>query len=48
MKIKYANEFIIDMRLGDSITCVYQLIFDENDSNDTNVIKYCIMHGMGL
>ena len=48
MKIKYANEFIINMRLGDSTTCLYQFIYDENDSNDTNIIQYCIMHGLRL
>ena len=36
------------MILGDLKTCVYQLFFDENDSNYTNIIQYCIMHGMGL
>ena len=29
-------------------TCVYQLIFDENDSNDTNIIQYFSMRGLGL
>ena len=33
------------MGLGDPTTCVYQFIFDENDSNDTKIIQYFIMHG---
>ena len=24
------------------------MIFDENESNDTNIIQYCILHGLGL
>ena len=36
------------MGLGDNTTCVYQLIFDENDSNHTKTIQYFIMHGLGL
>ena len=35
MKILYANEFIQNMGLGDPTTCVYHLVFDKNDSNDT-------------
>ena len=42
MKIKYANYFIINMGLGDPTTYVYQLIFDENDSNDTNIKQYLL------
>ena len=48
MKIKYTNEFIQKMGLGDPTSCVYQFIFDENDSNDTTIIQYFIMHGMVL
>ena len=36
------------MRLNDPTTCVYQLILDGNDSNDTKIIQYFIMHGLGL
>ena len=36
------------MRFGDPITCVYQYIFDENDNNDTKIIRYFIMQGLGL
>ena len=35
------------MVLGDPTTYVYQFIFDENDSNDTNITQYFIMHGLG-
>ena len=33
MKIKYAKYLILNMGLGDTTTCAYQFIFDENDSN---------------
>ena len=36
------------MGMGDPRTCVYQFIYDENDSDDTNIIQYFIMHGLGL
>ena len=36
------------MGLVDPKTCVYQFIFDENDSNDTKIIQYFIMHVLGL
>ena len=48
MEIKYANEFIQNMVLGDPTTCVYQFFFDENDINYTNIIQYFIMHRLGL
>ena len=48
MKIQSANEFILNKRLGDPTECVYQFIFDENDSNDTKIIQYFIMHGQRL
>ena len=34
--------------MGDPKTCVYQLIYDENDSDETKIIQYFIMHGLGL
>ena len=46
MRIKYANEFIEKMVLVDTTTFVYQIIFDEIYSNDTNVIQYFIMNGL--
>ena len=33
--------------MGDPTTCVYQYIYDENESVDTKIIKYFIMHGLG-
>ena len=48
IKIQYSNEFIQKMVLGDPTKFVYQLIFDENDSNDTKLIQYFIMHRLGL
>ena len=36
------------MGLGDPTTCVYQFIFDQDDSCDTAIIQYYIMHGLGL
>ena len=44
MKIQYANNFVHRLGMGNPTTCVYQLIFDENDINDTKVIQYLIMH----
>ena len=29
-------------------TCVYKFIFNENYSNDINIIQYFIIHGLGL
>ena len=29
MKIKYANEFVKKIGMGDPTTCVYQFIYDE-------------------
>ena len=46
--IKYANEFIQNMGLDDPTICVYQFICDQNDSNDTNIIQYFSMRGLGL
>ena len=48
MKVQYANKFIRNIVLGYIITCIYQFIFNENDSNDTNIMQYFIMHELGL
>ena len=48
MKIKYSNEFIQNMGFVDPTTCVYRFIFDQDDSNDTYIIQYFIMHVLGL
>ena len=36
------------MVLGYPTICVYQFIFDSNESNDTQIIQYCIIHGLVL
>ena len=36
------------MGLGYPTTYVYQLFFDENYSNDTKIVQYFIIHGLGL
>ena len=46
--MKDANEFVQKLGMGDPTTCVYQLIYDENDNDDTKIIKYFIMKGLGL
>ena len=48
MKIQYTSEFILKLGVGDPTTCVYQFIYDENDSVETNIILYFIMHRFGL
>ena len=48
MKIQYANEFVQNLGVGDTTTCVYQFIYDENESDDTKIIQYFIMHGLVL
>ena len=32
MKIQYANEFVEQLGIGDTTTCVYHLIYDEKYS----------------
>ena len=34
--------------MGDPTTCVYQFIYDENESDDTKIIQYFIMYGLVL
>ena len=48
MRIEYVNEFIQHMKLGDPTLCVYQFIFDQYGSNDTNNTQYFIINGMVL
>ena len=48
MKIQYANTIFEQLVMGDPITCVYQIIQDENDSVDTELIQYFILYGLGL
>ena len=48
MKIKYANDFVQKLGMGDTKTYVYQFIYDENYSDDRNIIQYFIMYQLGL
>ena len=48
MKTKYANESFEQLGVGDTTTCVYQSTYYENDSVDTEIIQYFIMHGLGI
>ena len=48
MKIKYANEFVEKLGIFDFTTCVYQFIYKEKDSVDTDIIQYFIMYVLGL
>ena len=48
MKIQYADEFVQKLGMGDPKRCVYQFIYYEKDSVDTEIIQYFIMHGLGL
>ena len=34
--------------MADPTTCDYLFTYDENDYDYTNIIKYFIMHGLGL
>ena len=36
------------MGFGDPTTCVYQFIFDQYDSNETNIIQYFVIDGLVL
>ena len=42
--LRYANEIIHNMGLGDPTTCVYQFTFDREDSDGTHIPQYFVMH----
>ena len=44
MIIKYSNEFIQNLVLCDPIKCVNQFIYNQYESNDTNIIQCCIIY----
>ena len=44
MKIRFANNFIHKLGIGYPKTCVYQLIYNEKDKNDTQIKQRFIMH----
>ena len=46
MKIKYENELIENMVLGDPKTLCLSVHFDKNDSNDTKTLQYFIIRGL--
>ena len=48
MQIQYTNALVQKLGMGDPKTCDYQIIYGKNDSDDTDIIQYCIMHGPGL
>ena len=48
MKIQYANMFFKKLGMGDPTTYLFQVVYDENDSDNTKIIQYLIIHGMGL
>ena len=34
--------------MGDPNACDYLIIYNKNDNDDTNIIQYFIIHGLGL
>ena len=46
--MKYENGFIHNMVLGDPTTSVYQIFVYKDKTNDTNMIPYFVMHGLGI
>ena len=48
MKIQNENKFILNIGLGDTKTRVYQLIYNEKESNHTKIIQNSIIHRLGL
>ena len=48
MKIQYSNEFVEQLRMGGTTTCVYQFIYNKKESFDTDIIQYFIMPGLLL
>ena len=43
MEIQYSNKFIQNNLVGDPKAFVYQLIYDKNDSDNTNIIQYLLL-----
>ena len=42
MKIQYENELIQNLGMGDPTTCVYQVIYHKNESDDKKIIPYLL------
>ena len=37
-----------NLGIGDPAICVYQFIYNIDDNNDTKILQYFIIHGLGL
>ena len=48
MKVQQENELVQKLGMGDTTTCVYQLVNNEKDSVDTEIIQCFVMNGLGL
>ena len=48
IKTQYANKLVQNLGMGDPTTFFYQFIYDQNFSDDTKIIQYCIMQGLGI
>ena len=46
MRMQYENELVQNLGIDDTTTFVHQFIYDENDNDDTKIIKDFIMHGL--
>ena len=46
--MKYDNELIHNMGLGDTITCICQFIFNKYDNYDTKIGQYFVIYVLGL
>ena len=42
MKIQYANNFVQNLGMGDTTTCVYQFIYYEKVKNEKHITKYLL------
>ena len=40
MKIRLSNESVKNLEISDPTMCVYQLIYDKNDNDDTKYTRY--------
>ena len=48
MKTQYENEFVEQLGIGDPTTCVYQLIYNEKESVDTETNKIFYYEWIGV
>ena len=47
-KLDYTKEFINNMVLGDTITCVYKFKVEKKEMDNTQIIQHFVMYGLGL